>query len=162
MSSKEQKEKIWQLIKDTKVGMLTTQVGNSLHSRPMHIVQDSYDGNIFFFTDVVSEKNFEIGREDQVCVTFSNSDTENYVSLTGTATLRRDQDLIDKHWNSMIGSWFPEGKESSRVGFLDIKVQAGEYWDGESSRILQIYELAKAKITGERPEMGENSKFGSL
>ena len=56
MSSREHKMKIWNLIKDMKIGMLATRHDNDLRARPMYLVQDDYDGTLWFFTDLDAEK----------------------------------------------------------------------------------------------------------
>lgn len=162
MSSQEHKQKIWNLIKEIKVGMLCTQVGTALHSRPMHLVQNSYDGHIWFFTSFNSEKVFELNRDNQVNLNFADIKSETFVSLSGKARLSKDRQKIDELWNSFVGVWFPEGKSSSDVALIDLHVYAGEHWDSASSKLIQIYEIAKASVTHTMPDMGENEKFGSL
>jgi hypothetical protein len=34
----------------------------------------------------------------------------------------------------------------------------GELWDGPASAVATIFEFAKARLTGERPNLGENRK----
>ena len=161
MSSKEHKEKIWNLVENVKVGMLCTQLDDGIHARPMHIVQDSYDGHIWFYTNLKSEKVFEVKKNKDVCLTSSCPEKEIYVSLSGTAQLNRDPGLIDKFWNPFIASWFPNGKDDT-VGLIQIHVHGGEHWDSTTSKLLQIYEMVKANVTDTTPNLGENEKFGSV
>lgn len=162
MSSEEHKKLIWDMVKPIKVGMLTTKSGEALHARPMHLVQDSYNGTIWFFTDLTSEKVFEANSDKEVCVTFSDHSNSTYVSLSGNARAVKKQPLIDEFWNPFIAAWFPEGKDAANVGLIEIKIHAGEHWDSDSSKLLQLFEIAKANITNEKPDMGENKKFGNL
>ncbi|MCA1806466.1 MAG: pyridoxamine 5'-phosphate oxidase family protein, partial [Actinobacteria bacterium] len=48
MSSPEHKQKIWKMIKEIKVGMLVTLDDDVPRARPMHLVQDAYDGTLWF------------------------------------------------------------------------------------------------------------------
>lgn len=162
MSSPEHKKKVWNLIKDIKVGMLSTSDGKSLRARPMHIVQEEYDGTLWFFTDTQADKTDEIKDDQHVGITFSDSDEGLYVSLSGLATLTREQSLIEKFWNPFIAAWFPEGKESPNVALIEIKVEAGEHWDADNSRLLELFKIAKANLTAEKPDMGQNEKFGQV
>ena len=161
MSSPEHKQKIWNLIKDIKTGMLTTRHGEELRSRPMVLVQDEYDGTLWFFTDLESGKVFELESDNDVCVSFSDPDNHVYVSLTGVGKAIQDKTLIDKYWNPFVSAWFPEGKDSPNVGMLEIKVQKGEHWNSDSSKMVKSVKTAKAKIKGEQPELGEHEKFGT-
>ena len=162
MGSPEHKAKIWNLIKDIKVGMLTTNIGDDLHARPMHLVQDEYSGHIYLFTHLSAEKSFEIDEDRSVCLSFADSSKETYVSLSGYARLSADRALINKFWNPFVAAWFPEGKDSPDIGLIDIHVRAGEHWDGTSSKVLQLFEIAKANLNDETPDMGEHEKFGQL
>ncbi len=161
MSSPEHKQKIWNLIKDIRNGMLTTRHGEELRARPMGLVQDDYDGTLWFFTDLESEKVFELEEDNDVCVTFSDPKEHVFVSLTGLGRATRDKALIDRYWNPMVGSWFPEGKDAPNVGLLEIKVVRGEHWSSDSGKMAMVAKMAVAKAKGEQPDLGEHEKFGS-
>lgn len=161
MSSPEHKQKIWNLIKGINTGMLSTRHGDELRSRPMALVQGEYDGTLWFFTDLDSEKVFEVEGDNDVCVSFADPGHDVYVSLTGIGRPTRDKQLIDKYWNAFVAAWFPEGKESSNVGLLEIKVQKGEHWDSDSSKMVKTFKMAKAKLNKEMPDIGEHETFGT-
>jgi general stress protein 26 len=161
MSSPEHKQKIWNLIKNIKTGMLTTLHGNELRSRPMVLVQDAYDGTLWFYTDLESEKVMEVARDHDVCVTFADPDSQTYVSLTGVGRAVNDKNLIDKYWNTFVAAWFPEGKDSPNVGMLEVKVQKGEHWDSDSSKMMKSVKTMTAKMKGQQPDLGEHEKFGT-
>lgn len=160
MSSPEHKQKIWNLIKDIKVGMLVTKDDNVPRARPMHLVQDEYDGTIWFYTQRSAEKVIEAKGGSEVCLTFSDPDEGIYVSMSGTARLTDDQAVIDKYWNSEVAAWLPE-KEDPEVVMLEIDIQMGEHWASKESKVFQLYEIAKANVKSDKtPDIGENEKFG--
>jgi len=161
MSTQEHKEKVWRLITSIKAGMLTTLHGRELRSRPMYLVQDEYDGTLWFFSDMDSEKVFELEEDNDVCVSFSDPHDHTYVSLTGVGHVTRDSGLINKFWNPFVSSWFPEGKDSPNVGLLEIKVQKGEFWNSDTSKMVKFFEMAKAKAQDGTPNLGEHEKFGT-
>lgn len=160
MSSKEHKEKIWNYIKDIKTCMMVSGQGDSIHARPMHLVQDEYDNKIWFFTSKSSEKVTEIENKHRVCLTFSDNDKNVFVSMTGHAHLTQDRALIDKFWNSVVAAWFPEGKDGDDVALLEINIEKGEHWDATKNPAAFIYQIAKANMTDQEPDLGENKKFG--
>lgn len=161
MSSQEHKQKIWNLIKGMNTGMLTTLHGSELRSRPMYLVQDEYDGTLWFFTDLDAEKVFEVEEDNDVCVSFADPHDDVYVSLTGVGRVNKDRSLVEKFWNPFVADWFPEGKDSPNIGLLEIKVQKGEHWNADSSRMVMFYKNAKAKAKGGAPDIGEHEKFGT-
>ncbi len=165
MSTPEHKEFVWNLIKKIKVGMLVTENQDdqeSMHARPMHLIQDDYDGTLYFFTSKKASKVYEIKDEKkEVCITFADSDEQVYVSMSGKASINSDRKMIDHYWNSMANAWFEEGKEDPDVVLLEIKVYKGEHWRNEDNKLVQFFELAKSQLTDETPEIGENEKFSS-
>lgn len=160
MSSQEHKQKIWNYIKDIKVGMLVTQDGSDLRARPMHLVQDDYDNKIWFYTKRSADKVFEAAGNHSVCLTFCDHDDGIHVSLSGHARLTQDKDLIDKFWSPFTAAWFEEGRDDPEVALLEIKIEKGEHWEADDNKVLQLYEIAKANVTDSTPDIGENEKFG--
>ncbi|MDR5907023.1 pyridoxamine 5'-phosphate oxidase family protein [Franzmannia qiaohouensis] len=161
MSSPEHKQKIWKMIKDIQVGMLVTLDGDMPRARPMHLVQKEYDGTLWFFTKRSAEKVSETNRDHDVCLSFSDQDKGVYVSLSGTANLTDDRELIDKYWNPFIAAWFTGGKDDPDIALLEIDVTMGEHWKAKESKAFQLYEFAKANVNKDAtPNVGENEKFG--
>ncbi|SNC65763.1 General stress protein 26 [Marinobacter sp. es.048] len=140
--------------------MLSTRHGEELRSRPMVLVQDEYDGTLWFYTDLESEKVFELESDNDVCVSFADPDNHVYVSLTGVGRAVQDKALIDKYWNPFVSAWFPEGKDSPNVGMLEIKVAKGEHWNSDSSKMVKSAKTVAAKVKGKQPDLGEHEKFG--
>jgi len=159
MGTYEHKQKIWDIIKDISVGMLVTEDKGQLRSRPMQLVQKQYDGTLWFFTDVDAGKAEEINLERNVCVSFSEPNSKTYVSMSGTAKLNIDQEKIDELWSPFVAAWYPEGKNSRNVALLEIKIQSGEHWDSDVSKLGFLYEVAKANVTKKVPNIGDNQKF---
>ena len=90
----EVKEKLWELIKDIGFAMLTTEDGGKLRARPMVAAQDSFDGTIWFFTKTSSHKVDEVKGDHEVCVTYADGGKQEYVSLSGTASLVTDKATV--------------------------------------------------------------------
>ena len=51
----EAQAKLWGMIKDIKVAMLTSWDGTQMHSRPMHGHQEEFEGRLYFFTHMISQ-----------------------------------------------------------------------------------------------------------
>ncbi|MCC5880838.1 MAG: pyridoxamine 5'-phosphate oxidase family protein [Idiomarina sp.] len=159
MSSPEHKQKIWKLIKDIKVGMLVTLDGDTPRSRPMHLVQDEYDGTLWFFTRRSAEKISETQQDNDVSISFADPKHGVYVSMTGKGRLTDNRELIEKYWNSFVGAWFPEGKDDPDVALLEIKIEFGEHWLADENKLFQLFEIARANMKDDTPNLGENEKF---
>jgi general stress protein 26 len=159
MSSQESKTQVWEDIKKIGVGMLTTEDGEDLRSRPMAVVQDDYSGSLWFFTSKDSAKAFEINDEHNVCVTFSDHKNDTFISLSGRAKLNQDKALIKQFWNKGVEAWFPNGADDPNVTLIEIQVYQGEEWDAKESQMVKLYEMGKALITDTTPDIGDHRKF---
>ncbi len=155
----DQADTLWKLIRSTKFAMLTTADDGKLRSRPMAASQDSFDGTLWFFTRASAHKVEEVQSEQQVGVSYADPDKQNYVSMSGTATLVQDRATIDAHWGEILRTWFPKGKDDPDVALLRVDVTQAEYWDAPNSKMVHAYGYVKAALTGTPPAAGENEKI---
>jgi general stress protein 26 len=93
-----------------------------------------------------------------VNLSFADESKKVYVSLSGTATVTKDQALIEALWEEPYRAWFPGGKDDPNVAVLRVTVDHGEYWDSPSSPVAHAFGLVKAVITGERADPGDHEK----
>jgi general stress protein 26 len=126
----------------------------------MYTVQDNFEGLLWFYTHVDSEKVDEIILNEDVCVIYADTDHDKYISLSGTASLCRDRALIHQFWNPFVAAWFPEGKDSEDVGLIEVKIEKAEIWDSKKNKMIQLYEMIKANVTGDKPDLGDHRQYG--
>jgi general stress protein 26 len=151
-------QRVWELLETTGVGMLTTQFAEGLRSRPLEPRPDRDNGVIYFITDVRGLKDDEIEAAPDVCLTLTNHKEKAYLSLTARASVLRDPLLAAKFWKSTDDVWWPGGPEDVNVRVLRLEPVRGELWDGPASSLVAAYEFAKARATGEKPNLGEKRK----
>lgn len=153
-------EKLAELIKDSRIAMLTTvdQTGE-LRSRPMGTMSVEFDGDLWFFTKEHSPKVSEIMRDNKVNVSYCDTGSQNFVSITGDAELITDKAKMAELWTPILKAWFPDGLEDPELSLLKITVTKAEYWDAPSSKIVQMIGFAKAAVTGKPYDAGEHGKI---
>ncbi len=153
-------KKLRELIKDIDIGMLTTiDEDGSLHSRPMSTnSQVEFDGDLWFFANASSHKVTEVEHDRHVNVSFSDPHKQQYVSISGRATLVRDRNKIQELWKPELKAWFPQGVDEPDLALLKVEVEKAEYWDAPSSFVAHTIALVKAITTGEKANPGENEK----
>ncbi|MFD1332314.1 pyridoxamine 5'-phosphate oxidase family protein [Methylopila musalis] len=150
--------RVWDLVDDIGVCMLTSKDGDALRARPMHAMPDRDEGAIAFFTDARAHKDDEIAAEPSVCLAFAKPNSNAYVSLSGEATVSSDRAEIERHWSEMAKTWFPDGPSDPNLRLLTVRPQSAEYWDGKSNPVVVAFEIAKARYNHERPDLGDNAK----
>lgn len=153
-------EKLATLIKDLKYAMLTTvDDDGSLRSRPMATQNDTFDGNLWFFTRANSPKVHEIEHEQHVNVSYAHPDDQTYVSVSGKARLVRDDRKKEELWTPAMKAWFPKGPEDPEIALLNVTVEKAEYWETASSTVVHLIGFVKAVVTGKPYHPGENEKI---
>jgi len=160
-STDDRRDKLWSLIKDLKFAMFTTRHPNGhLHSRPMTTQnRDLADDALFFFMGRASSPVADLDGETQVSVAYADPDKDCYVSVSGTAHVVDDPALRKALWHKLNEAWFPQGPNDPQVALVRVDVEHAEYWDVKTNKLVQLYEMAKAAVTGKPPkDMGEHGK----
>jgi general stress protein 26 len=149
--------RVWDIIEKVGVCMLTTQFDGGLRARPLEARPDREAGLIWFVTDLRSGKEHEIEAEHDVGLVFIDLADKAYLSLTARAEVQRDHAKAADIWKSTDSVWW-SGPDDPNVCVLRVRPITAELWDGPSSKAVAIYEFAKARLTGEKPNLGENRK----
>jgi general stress protein 26 len=157
---KEELKRLNEKIKDIKIAMLTTIEDNGeLHTRPMstHGMED--DGTLWFFTKEHSAKVEEIKKEQQISLSYTDTDGENYVCASGTATVSHDKEKMKELWNPILKAWFPEGLDDPEIALLKVKLHKAEYWDEPGGKVVSFFRIAKAALTGDKHQTAYHDKM---
>lgn len=149
---------VWALIGEIGKGMLTTWTGSSMRARPMAAYPNQDEGVVWFMTDRRGHKDEEIEAHPNVCVAFAKPSSDDYVSLSGRASVVKDRAKLGELWNEYAKSIWPDGPDDPNVVLIRLDPTDAEYWEGKSNLLSTAFALAKARITGARPDLGENRK----
>lgn len=152
-------EKLGELIQDMRIAMLTTvEHDGTLHTRPLATLEYANDGELWFFTSIDSAKVHEIEEDRRASVTYADMDQNVYVVVAGTAEIVKDRKKAEDLWSPMAKAWFPNGLDDPKLALLRVRIERAEYWDspGRSAYLLGV---AKATLTGQPTQMGENRKL---
>jgi general stress protein 26 len=139
------------------VTMLTTQFSGGLRARPLEARPDRDAGLIWSVTDVRSGKEHEIEAEHHVCLVFIDAAAKAYLSITARAEVRHDHAKAAEIWKSTDNMWW-NGPDDPNVCVLRVRPVTAELWDGPANPAVAAFEFAKARITGAKPNLGENRK----
>lgn len=149
---------IWKHVSRIGDCMLVTQDKESLRGRPMRGIDRQEENAIWFLTSKSSHKDDEIAGNDHVCVTWSDTASNTYISLSGTVEMSDDEAQIRALWNAGAQAYFPNGPADPNVLLLKFSPAFGEYWDSPSNPVVIAIQFIKAKLAGERISLGENAR----
>lgn len=146
------KEMFWDRLEDTRTGMLSA---NTAPAVPMSHYSDDDGGPIWFITAKGTElaETAAAATPSQyiVCCPHENL----YARIDGTLTAVTDRKTLDEIWNGIAATWFEDGKQDEDVQLLRFDPREAEVWAAGGS-LNFMYETAKAKLTGDKPELGEH------
>ncbi|MFI8566617.1 pyridoxamine 5'-phosphate oxidase family protein [Rhodococcus sp. NPDC078407] len=147
--------KVAELMSEAGLCMFTT-VGRDGHliSRPMALQEAEFDGDLWFFAAHDSRKVADIAANPTVNVSFQSG--EGWVSLSGTAAVVENQTKAEELWNTRTATWFEKNPDSREVALIHVAAEGAEYWSTPGSKVSNLMAYAKAKITNERPNLGEH------
>jgi general stress protein 26 len=150
------------MIKDIRFGMFTTRHGNGhLHARPMTTQNKEIgaDESLWFFMSRKSDPVDDLRTEPTVNVAYADPGADTYVSVSGKASVVDDAAKKKELWNKATEAWFPNGPTDPDVALVQVQIIHANYWDVKESKLVQLYEMAKAVVTGKPPtEMGEHGE----
>ena len=154
VTQEEKIEKVKEIIDDTKIALITTVGESGLVSRPMAVQEVEPGGDLWFMTFKDSSKIQQINNDDRVNVSF-NDKNQNFVSITGHATLVNDSKKEKELLNSADKALFETDNDDPNLILLKVEALGAEYWesDGKGKVVVEFV----AKLLGKKgTDLGEN------
>ena len=152
------RKKLWSMVQKHKFAMMTTlQNGEELHSRPMTTIEHDAEDSLWFFAAAHSSTADDLSRHPQVCLTYADTSKPDFVCVSGHAKVVADNAKKRALWSKGVEAWFPQGPDSSDVVLVQVAPHHAEYWDTNSSKLVQLFRYARAAATGNPPRnVGEH------
>lgn len=155
---------LYGLIDGIETAMLTTRrPDGSLVSRAMHTQRRTAGTDLWFITNIESDKFEELALDPHVNVSYFRDRTREWVSVSGHALLSRDRDLIDSLYKPDWKGWLGDQGDGVRDGgardprIVLVLVEADSVVYSKSNRPipLALFQIVKGMITGEPPKVAD-------
>lgn len=146
------KSAFWDRIGDVRAGMLSATGARAV---PMSPYADRDDNAIWFIT----AKGTDIAKaaETSAEASFVVADPKSklYATVDGQVTQVNDSAKLDELWNAVAAAWFKEGRNDDDIRLVRLTPATAEVWatDGAASF---AYEMVKANLTTQTPDMGDH------
>jgi general stress protein 26 len=155
-------DELYQLIEGLEVAMFTTRRPDGrLVSRPMATQTQARGYDLWFVTDVESNKLDELLFDPQVNLAYYNNKTREWVSVSGTADLTQDRARIRQLWRKDWKAWFGDqggardgGPDDPRLALIVVEVHSVTYLKVDKPRPVVLFEVARGMVTGTPPRIG--------
>jgi general stress protein 26 len=160
----EKLDDLYKLIDGIETAMLTTRRDDgSLVSRAMQTQRRTTGTDLWFMTNVESEKFEELARDPHVNLSFYKDRTREWVSVSGRAILSRDRDLIDSlykpDWKAWLGDTGDGKRDGSphdpRIALILVEADSVVYSKTDRPAPVVLFNVVRAMITGTPPKVAD-------
>ena len=154
---------LYKLIDGIEVAMFTTRRADGLLvSRPMQVQERTAGTDLWFMTNIESEKLDELATDPHVNLAFYKDRTREWVSVSGTAIISRDkriiQGLYKPDWKAWLGDQGGErdGSPSDpRIALVLVEATSVTYSKKDRPMPLVLFEIARGMVTGQPPKVSD-------
>ena len=161
-------EELYSLVEGIDIAMLTSRnFDGTLVSRPMATQEKRPRVDFWFVTSTETHKVDELQAQPEVNLAYYNNKSREWVSVSGTARLVSDRDLIRTLYKPDWKAWFGDeggdrngGPNDPRLVLIEIEAHEATYLKSNQPRAVQLFKVAKAMITGEPPKIGDMRHVG--
>ena len=161
-------DELYGLIDDVEIAMLTTRRPDGrLVSRPMATQKRQPGADLWFVTDVESDKIDELVSDPNVSLAYYNVKTYEWVSVSGTATVSTDREMIRELYKPDWKAWFGAeggardgGPDDPRFALILVEASSVIYGKRNKPKPLVLFELVKGLVTGAEPDVADVRHVG--
>ncbi len=127
-----------------------------IESRPLTVADIDQD-TIRVLVDSTARFTHQARAGEQAHVVVSDNRENVWASLNATMAFSQDEAVIDELWNPFAAAYFDDGRGSTNIGVLLLRVEDGTYWSTPSGRLGSLVSMIKAKL-GDAEQSGEHGK----
>ncbi|OAP65206.1 hypothetical protein AYL99_01178 [Fonsecaea erecta] len=159
----DQWKELYELIDGKKISMLNTyRQGVGPVGRSMAVAKRS-GPDILYLANKNSRKFQDLEKNKEVQIIIQDSKTQDWISITGTATTASNDDpRIKELYSSEISAWFGDLKDGvhdgtwkdPRMSLIEIQSKYIVYWKKEVSSLGFLKEVGTAALTGSVAQTG--------
>jgi len=165
---KEELKNFYEMIDDLEIAMMTTRAPDGrLVSRAMANQKRAPGADLWFVTSEDTEKVEELEDEPNVNLAYYKDRTREWISVSGMATISRDRDTIRQLYAPDWKAWFATGddpragtEDDPRIVPIGVDVLSATYFEVTKPQPVVLYELVKAWVKGDPPDIGEVHRVG--
>ena len=156
-------EEFYELVEGIEIAMLTTRRRDGrLVSRPMATQKPEPGVDLWFVTDIESGKINELVSDPNVALSYYHVKNWEWVSVSGTATISTDREMIRELYKPDWKAWFGDeggarngGPDDPRLGLLLVDAASVVYGKRNKPKPLALFEVVKGIVTGSEPDVSD-------
>lgn len=160
---KSELQKFYELIEEIDTAMMTTRRADGhLRSRAMSNQKPADGADLWFVTAIDTGKVHDVEHDPHINVSYYNSSSREWISVSGIAAISRDRQTIAKLYAPDWKMWFGEDgdprhgtPDDPRIALIGVTIHAAEFLEVNKPKPAVLFELVKGWVTGTEPRIGE-------
>jgi general stress protein 26 len=109
--------------------------------RPKTTLDVDAQGNLWFFSHVISDKSRTIKVDCQVRLFFAHPPKGKYMIVNGDAEIIMDTAKVAELWTDEQETWFKGGKTDPNIAIIKVTPKNAYYWDTDGYRMVNIFKI---------------------
>ncbi|MGV3710541.1 MAG: pyridoxamine 5'-phosphate oxidase family protein [Gemmatimonas sp.] len=166
-TKQEKLEEFKKLVDDFDMGMLVTIAEDgAIVSRVMASQKRRPDVDMWFVSTIEDEKIDEIRANPEVNISYVNTSSRDWISVSGTAVVNTDRATIREHYQPDWKAWFPDeggdrngGPDDPRIALIEVDAHRVTYFKNTDSKPVALFKVLRAMATGNPPDFGTSKTF---
>jgi general stress protein 26 len=159
---------LYQLIDGIETAMLITRRADGhLVSRPMKTQRRTAGIDLWFMSNGDTHKFEELAFDPHVNVAYYKDRTREWVSVSGTAIVSRDPNLVRGLYKTDWSTWLGDeggtrdgGPDDPRIVLILVEAHSVTYSKQDRPLPFVLFEVARGMITGEPPKAADLRELG--
>ena len=122
--------------------------------------------DLWFVADVESHKMDELETDPNINLSYFDTRSWEWVSVSGTARISTDRDLIRRLYQPDWKAWFGAldevrdgGPGDPRLALILVDAESVIYMKQDKPKPIVLFEVVKGVITWQQPEAGETRRL---
>ena len=158
--SQEGRDKFKELVESAGMCMFASNLDSyPISARPMSTLEVDDEGNLWFFSEASSEKNYEIRADSRVQLFYNNTKSSEYLSVAGTASIIKDEEKAKDLWTAWAKTWFNAGVDDPELSIIKVVPEDIYYWDTKVNKLVSLLKIAVGALTGKEMDGGVQGKI---
>jgi general stress protein 26 len=157
-------KRFYDLVDDIETAMMTTRRRDGLLvSRPMATQARVRGADLWFVTDRDAPKVADIRRDKNINLSYYNSRSREWVSVSGKARIVTDRKKIRELYRPDWRAWFGEGggpkagtADDPRIVLIGVDVKVAAYLELNKPQPLVLFEYLKGMLTKKAPKLPQS------
>ena len=154
-SSEEGLQKMKELVDTIHTCMFLTNANEQNHVRPMATIRTDKNGDLWFFSELHSEKVGDIKINDAVQLLYSHPGKDAYLDIRGIASIETNREKIEELWSPIVKAWFPRGVDDPDICLVKVEPENVYYWGSGGGKTIFLLKTVAAAISGKKLNEGE-------